>query len=363
MVNPNTQEAIDWYIKNRAIYQALTSRVESILQEILELFKINYHSISGRTKSIDSYTKKASSEKYREPRSEIKDMAGIRIITYTDSDAKNVTKIVEETFNIFPEHSSDKTKELGVDRMGYRSIHCVGTLDKDRLKLLENKIFTDMCFEIQVRTILQHAWAEFEHDRNYKFRGVLPQNIRRRLSTLAGTLEVVDREFDTLSTEIDTYALEISEKTESGDLFISINSTSLKEYMTKRFRPLIEKGVDPSLVFDEDIIQELSDMGINNIAELDNIIPKDYIEKKPKYFIPTWDHLGLIIRDILIIHDCNAYFNKAWKKKWFNIDKTDVDFYKSYGIDFDKYVKHYDLDVFTLPELDEFTLPELDEFT
>ena len=298
---------------------------------------------------MDSYKKKASLEMYRDPSSEIKDMAGIRVITYIDSDAKKVTKIVEETFNIFPEHSSDKTEELGVDRVGYRSIHCVGTLGQDRLKLPENKPFSNMCFEIQVRTILQHAWAEFEHDRNYKFSGVLPKNMRRRLSTLAGTLEVVDVDFDTLSKEIDSYTLEINTKTESGDLSIPINSTSLREYMTKKFKPLIEKGVEPTLVFDEVIIHELLDMGINTIAELENIIPEDFIEKKSDYIVLSYDSLGSVIRDILIIHNDKAYFEKAWKKQWWGLNKSDIDFYKIYGIDFNKYVKQYDFDVFTFP--------------
>ena len=46
--------------------------------------------------------------------------------------------------------------------------------------LPEMKLFSGIPFEIQVRTILQHAWAEFAHDRNYKFRGVLPDVIARR---------------------------------------------------------------------------------------------------------------------------------------------------------------------------------------
>jgi hypothetical protein len=52
--------------------------------------------------------------------------------------------------------------------------------------------------EIQVRTILQHAWAEIEHDTRYKAVDVAPTAIARRFVALAGLLEIADREFQAL---------------------------------------------------------------------------------------------------------------------------------------------------------------------
>ena len=346
MVNPKTQEAVEWYSTNRVLYKALAKRVESIVREILEPNKINYHSISSRAKPVDSYNEKASKEKYKDPRSEINDMAGIRVITYTDSDAKHVSKIVEEIFEIYPKHSIDKTEELGIDRVGYRSIHHVGTLGRERLKLPENKIFKDMCFEIQIRTILQHAWAEFEHDRNYKFRGVLPKDMRRRLSLVAANLEIMDREFDDISKALDSYAIDVGKKAELGDLSVAVNSTSLSEYMNRRFETLIEKGIFPRGADDERLIEQILDMGINTIKELDNIVPKDYIKIKSKYVFPQEEETFYgIVTDILILHDVNAYFKKAWKNKWHGIRRSDLSHYKEYGIDLNKYIRLHNLDV------------------
>ena len=189
-MRPEIQEAMNGYSKKRPLYIALAKRVASIIREILEVEKINFHSIVYRAKTLESYKEKALKQVYKKSLSEIKDLAGIRIITYTDSDAKKVFEILKKTFTIHPEDIIDKTQELGTDKVGYRSLHCVGSLGKDRAKLPENKIFKDMCFEIQVRTILQHAWAEFEHDRNYKFAGVLPNEIKRRLAILSGFTRV-----------------------------------------------------------------------------------------------------------------------------------------------------------------------------
>jgi putative GTP pyrophosphokinase len=90
---------------------------------------------------------------------------------------------------------------------------------------------------------LQHAWAEIEHDRNYKFSGILPKGIQRRFNLLAGTLELVDNEFEQISEEIEKYSQEVSAKTKIGELNIPINSTSLTQYMTEKFEavPLVGK--------------------------------------------------------------------------------------------------------------------------
>ena len=345
MSNPKVKEAIDWYSKNKVIYQALARKVESILREILDSLGINYYSVSSRPKSIESYKRKAL--RYRDPRSEILDMAGIRVITYTNSDARKTYKAIKNAFEIVPEHEIDKTEELGIDRVGYRSIHCIGKLGKKRLALPENRLFKDFCFEIQVRTILQHAWAEFEHDRNYKFSGVLPRVLRRRLALLAGSLEIVDREFDDISEAIDVYAGDIARKAEAGDFNVPIDSTSLTEYMKRKFAILVEKGVQPKLLKDEQIIKQMRDMGIDIVRKLDAIVPDDYIKTKERYGPALWEeNFRSMLIDLLIIHDAQTYFEKAWKRSWDAITESDTKLYKYYGIDFSEYANRYNIDIF-----------------
>jgi ppGpp synthetase/RelA/SpoT-type nucleotidyltranferase len=347
--NQKVEEAVKWYSKNRFLYEALSKRVELILEEVLAKNGINYHSISSRTKSLESYQSKAS--KYKEPISGIMDMAGVRVITYTDSEAKRVLEIVKNTFEIYPEYSIDKTEELGTDRVGYRSIHSIGNLGKDRCRLPENEIFEGLCFEIQIRTILQHAWAEFEHDRNYKFKGVLPKDMRRRLSILAGNLEMVDREFDNIAKEIDVYALDVGKRTEKGDLSIPIDSTSLRVYLNEKFKALIEKQIiEPTFHGgDDEIIEELSIMQIDTLEKLDDIIPQDFMEKAQLAYLRLKERkahsmsFAGLIREFFFIHDADTYFKKAWNEKWQGINEESISLIHSYGVDLHDYIKRYNL--------------------
>jgi hypothetical protein len=59
-----------------------------------------------------------------------------------------------------------------------------------------------------VRTVLQHAWAEFEHDIRYK--GNVPEDaaadLDRRFTLAAGLIELADREFATIRERIQAAA-------------------------------------------------------------------------------------------------------------------------------------------------------------
>lgn len=348
---PKVKEAVEWYSQNKVIYEALCRRVESIIKEVLDLEKINYYSVTSRAKSIESYRLKASKPKYRDPCAEIMDMAGLRVITYTNSDAKRVFELIKSTFELYPTLSSDKTEELGVDKVGYRSLDCIAALGKERLKLPENHFFRNLRFEIQIRTILQHAWAEFEHDRNYKFKGLLPKDLRRRLPLVAGSLESIDREFDNLSKEIEAYSTEVEQRTNKGDLGIPIDSVSLTAFLNEKFRDLVNEGiVNPDLIWGEVTIEELSVMGVDSLKKLDDITPKDFAEKARSFYLAArekeWQSsFSTIVIDILIIYDADLYFQKAWNNRWQGIDQESVGLFCAYGVDFEKYRQKYNLDV------------------
>ncbi|MCW3988846.1 MAG: hypothetical protein NWE88_02085 [Candidatus Bathyarchaeota archaeon] len=335
------QKAIDDYRVNRGLYETLTEKVVSLLKEIMDLEGMDYSNISGRTKSLGSYIRKARKEKYSDPQSEIFDMSGIRIILYTNSGVKKARKLVEKYFSLHPEHTVDKSVELGVDRMGYRSLHCVGKFDKKRAELPEYSSFRDTYFEIQIRTILQHAWAEFEHDRNYKFSGVLPDIIKRRLSIIAGTLELTDNEFDKISEEIDNYSKEVSEKTEKGILNMEITSISLLDYLNNKFHELIKKDFLKAELNDgEDRIKEMKLMGINTIDNLDNNIPKDFIVRISVILKTLLDidedyyyNFDAVLFDILVIKDHKKYLTDITPFSITLLQEQEIKFYKSYGVD------------------------------
>jgi ppGpp synthetase/RelA/SpoT-type nucleotidyltranferase len=170
-------------------------------------------------------------KKYGSPES-ITDIAGIRIICFVLSDVKLVSSVVEQIFYVDWDNSVDKFKELiGKGKMGYRGTNYVVTC---RDNIFENnneyEELKDVPFEIQIRSLLDYAWGEIEHDRNYKLAEEFPEenNIPRRFEALADALETLDYAFDSLSKEAQQYAKPITNKVHKGDLDIPISPNFVK---------------------------------------------------------------------------------------------------------------------------------------
>ena len=217
----NKMAVLTQYDQQRKKYERFAREVEHQLRCILEEEGIVCNAITSRVKERDSLTQKidVKSDKYKSL-SEVTDIAGIRIITYYDSDVERAAKIVEREFCVDKENSINKREALGPEKFGYCSVHYVVSMNEDRLKLPENRGYAGIKCEIRIRTVLQHAWAEIEHDLGYKSEIDIPKDIRRSFSRLAGLLEVADKEFQEIRDFLETYRekveAEISEKSDYG---------------------------------------------------------------------------------------------------------------------------------------------------
>jgi hypothetical protein len=164
---------------------------------------------------------------------QVTDLAGVRVITYFPSDVDKIVPLIENEFKIDRPNSIDKRKTAEPSVFGYASVHLVVGFSPTRLKLAEYKQFKGLKCEIQVRTILQHAWAEIEHDIVYKSNEDIPFELRRKFASLAGLLEVADREFETLRLDEIKLRNEIQQTVQNKNLAISIDLESLTFYLER----------------------------------------------------------------------------------------------------------------------------------
>lgn len=343
-------DVTSWYIKNRPIYKRLSSKVEALLTEVFDMENISYHIVTSRAKDIESVKVKSNNDKYSNPINQIQDFAGIRVITYVEDEVSQVCKVIEDNFTIDKNNSSDKSDDLGVDKVGYKSVHYVATLKKDRLKLPEYQQYKDKFFEIQVRTILQHAWAEIEHDRNYKFSGKLPNDISRRFKILSGALEMADREFNSISQEIDNISIDVKDRTQSGDLDIPLSSTTLTQFLNNRFSSLIESMDEGVVVSDSVIIDELARFDITTLDELNRIIPEDIEDFYRKSYTERLYEMGMV-RSLMLLNDYNKYFSVAninhfdsWQGPEFEKNTQSIlDYFNKHGVDWDDIENKYNV--------------------
>ena len=239
------RQAIEAYQGREHLYADFARASFSILSTCIERAGIKVHSIEHRAKSIESLGEKAQTPseddpnrpKYDTPIDQITDLAGVRVITYFLSSKSRIDEIIGTEFDVV--ERTDKTEMLRQEeRLGYHSVHYLVRLRPNRHRLPEYRRFAGLLAEVQVRTVLQHAWAEIEHDIQYKASTALPREIRRRFMTLAGLLEIADREFQAI--QDDSHRLqEAARASVAAGRYIDIEITpdALKAFLDRRLGP------------------------------------------------------------------------------------------------------------------------------
>jgi ppGpp synthetase/RelA/SpoT-type nucleotidyltranferase len=187
---PGSQSAVAEYAARRPALVASTDHYLQLVTALLDDAGINYLSITARTKSVESFAAKAGRivgerRLYSDPLVEITDQVGLRVITYLREDVDAVATLLADEMRLLDD------RDMGLEtaregRWGYASRHLLVGVEGEQQPA-----------SIQVRTVLQHAWAEFEHDIRYK--GSIPAehapDLDRRFTLAAGLLELADREF------------------------------------------------------------------------------------------------------------------------------------------------------------------------
>ena len=193
-----------------ADYTALRPRLLPATDEFVDLITgtiddagINYLSVTGRTKTIGSFAAKArgvlAADGGADPLRGVTDQVGVRVITYVQRDIDAVAGLLAEQFTVLDDRDlGEETAAAG--RFGYASRHLLVGLDAGREEQPAYVALGVRRAQVQIRTVLQHAWAEFEHDIRYK--GDVPDehapDLDRRFTLAAGLLELADREFATI---------------------------------------------------------------------------------------------------------------------------------------------------------------------
>lgn len=188
------QSHLSWYVANRETYEDLADEVYAILTGVLKQRKIDVADIQVRAKTAESFRRKLMDGITFEPQN-MNDLAGIRIICFVKSDVDRISDVIKETFDVI----GIENKEKAIDFSGYLDVKYVCKLPKARLVPAEElRRFEKKHFEIQIRTILQHAWAEIEHDDIYKNPYHISTEIRKRFFLVSKVLEMTDNELDSL---------------------------------------------------------------------------------------------------------------------------------------------------------------------
>lgn len=266
------------YFQNIDIYHKLQDDVEDIINTLLEVNHIKISNMALRIKSEEATRNKVMYKNKYNHLDEITDILGVRIIALFENDVVRILNLIENTFEVCEIVDKRKNELKNRIEFGYSSLHLVVKFTDSRCQLVEYQKYQDIRFEIQIRTVLQHAWAEVEHGLGYKSHFEPPMSVKRKLYRLAATLEILDEEFENIRYDINLYnrSFDRVEKILKTD----INKESIIAYVNNSefLNHLVEKIAakdhfhivkDPDFISYQKLPTKLSMYGYQYIHELD----------------------------------------------------------------------------------------------
>jgi len=199
------KKQIEMYRKIQPAYKTYALAMKRVLENAKGC-SIPEAIIQTREKSLSSFAEKCARkyDKYKDAINQLTDLCGARVIVQTMDQVSAVKLFIESNFEIL--EKDDKGSSLGEKTFGYRDMHYIVRIPEPTslgFTKIELNTIGNKRAEIQVRTWVQHAWADTLHDRMYKTPLKYSTETHRKEALLAALMEEGDRAFNQLASEID----------------------------------------------------------------------------------------------------------------------------------------------------------------
>ncbi len=185
--------------------------VDPLIQQVKEALceSVPYESISARAKTVDSFIEKAATIKdgklkYENPLEEIQDQIGVRVVVFHKRDVDPVSRIIGKYFREYEKELivPDTDKEFG-----YFGMHHILSINHDHIP---NEIESELIppfFELQIKTLYEHAWSQAEHGLGYKCNRELSSEEKRIIAFLSAQSWGADWALERLLIERDNHSV------------------------------------------------------------------------------------------------------------------------------------------------------------
>jgi putative GTP pyrophosphokinase len=252
------------YNAEEEVRNSITHELEVFLEKSLGHLESHFI-VKARPKNFESYFKKyiiylRNQDRYKEavkniahialkldPEPFIPDQIGLRIICPFIEDIEEVTKHCKAVFDVL--EVERKGSNYSFKEFGYESIHLLVSTPSAILKKYPNCPPGLTVAEVQVRTILQDAWAEVEHELVYKAEFTpFDERMKRKLAALNASLSLAD----TIFQEIRTYQRQLRMQLDQR------HSSFFKQIGDTVDRVIPDRGLPPHDAVSNEAVEESS---------------------------------------------------------------------------------------------------------
>ena len=227
---------IEEYRENYNVFGRMKDIVLNAVRDKLKENNLLVTALEGRVKTEVSLAGKLElkGSKYH-TLSDITDIVGVRVITFYTDDVDKIAALAGKLFDVDWQTSVDKRKMHELDSFGYSSLHYICRIPKSMFFDPACPEVNEYRFELQMRTTLQHMWANMYHDTGYKSGVEVPVEHLRNLNRLAGMLELADDEFSRIRLAINDYRRQVQSLVADGHFDeVRLNGDTFRSYLSLR---------------------------------------------------------------------------------------------------------------------------------
>lgn len=278
----DVQEIVDLWNEEQPKYESLGKSVCSFIKYKITDYEL-LPEVQFRTKELLSIIKKVKKKQTQKEYSyhHLKDKLGIRIICSFQEEMAVIDEFLRDYFTILDVEY--KQENLDFDKLDYVSNHYDAKINLDINEFKKHSSLANYVFEIQVRTLNQHAWSNTAHSLSYKQEKDLPSNLKRKVYRLLSLYELADDEFSSVNKALkeyrDNHAYTLLRKLEGKfykyakidfDREISLNTLDivLGYYQNEAFVNQAINEIDSFILNNEQKIKRLYDENRNRFYEI-----------------------------------------------------------------------------------------------
>ena len=182
--------------ENKAVLQNWGQFVQSQVINAAKAQSVTCQMTSSRVKELESAVGKIARKNYQNPLIQMEDLVGVRFVVLLSPDIITIGNILEVNENWIFSKERDVEVEIQAapDKFNYQSYHYVVRAKKD-IEFNGVIIPAQLPCEVQIRTLLQHTYAEVVHDSIYKAVSPVPLKASRFAHSSMALIETTDHLF------------------------------------------------------------------------------------------------------------------------------------------------------------------------
>lgn len=307
------------YVEKLSLYEEYASRIRNLLQDLIEREGVEHHAIEGWAKTPSDLMRTLTAMRGDGPADV--DLVTVRVLLRFPEDVYRIEDVVRAEFEVDGSRSVPSSGLEDPFRFGYPAVVYTLALSGERAGLREWEKYRGLSFRLELRTMLQEAWATIAPKVDLNVSTVSEKKIKRKLVRLAALLEEADEGFLSLWEEIKDEALLVppsplidarpeptivAERTFTSDELYAFFKDSPD--LLGHWGSIAAKAGFPSFIPDPDYLKESFDH-LYRIFRASNIDTISDVEA----FLAEMDADDRGLRQLQVVHDAFGQREASWR--------------------------------------------------